>query len=152
MAALEYLSDNYPITTTEFSRLIVKDTFVIIIYNSLSVQSFAGQAVFAAIGANFTANAFQVSHIWLDVFDGIPTASIGLPNSLLNGHLGEHRTVFNFFLNNGLFVQRANYVAQNNLQHTKIGGLTLGAHIAGLKVTNLSDPVSMTFTINPVRK
>ena len=115
MVALNYLSDNLPITLTEDSRVIVKDMFVIIIYNSLSSQSSTGWVVFADIGSEFTADAFQISHIWLDSFDGIATASIGLPNFLLSGYSGRHHLVFNFFLNDGFFIHRDSYIAANNL-------------------------------------
>ena len=152
MVALNYLSDNLPITLTEDSRVIVKDMFVIIIYNSLSSQSSTGRVVFADIGSEFTADAFQISHIWLDWFDGIATASIGLPNSLLSGYLGRYHLVFNFFLNDGLFIRRDSYITANNLQYDNIGGLMVAAHIAGVNVTDLSNPVYMTFTINPVSK
>ena len=152
MAALEHLSDNFPVTTTEDSRVIIKDMFVIIIYNSLSAQHFTGQVLFADIGAKFITYTFQINHILFDWFDGVPTASIGLPHSLLNGLAGEHRIVFNFFLNDGFFIRRDSYITENNLQYSKLGGLTMAAHITGVKVTDLSDPVYMTFTINQVTK
>ena len=127
--------------------------YVIIIYDSLSTHTFNGQAVFADIGAEFMTDAFQATHIAFNSFDGIPTASISLPRSLLNGRSGDHRIVFNFFLNNSFFIRRDSYITANNLQYDKLGGLAVAAHIAGgTKVTDLSDPVSMTFTINRVSK
>ena len=151
MAALDRLSDSFPVTQTP--QLIVKDMYVIIIYDSLSPQTFNGQAVFANIGAEFTTDAFQESHISFNSFDGVPSASIDVPRALLNGRTGDHRIIFNFFLNNGFFVRRDSYITANNLQYNKLGGLAVAAHIAGgVKVTDLSDPVSMTFTINPVSK
>ena len=151
MAALERLSDSYPVTDNP--HVISKGMFVIIIYDSLSPQTFNGQAVFADIDAEFTTSAFQESHISFDSFDGVPTASIGLPRSLLSGRTGDHRIVFNFFLNNGFFIRRDSYITANNLQYDKLGGLAVAAHIAGgVKVADLKDPVNMTFTINPVSK
>ena len=151
MAALERLSDSYPVTQNP--QVIIKDMYTIIIYDSLSPQTFTGQVVFADIGAEFMNDTFQASNILFNSFDGVPTASIGLPRSLLSGHSGDHRIVFNFFLNNSFFIRRDSYIIANNLQYDKLGGLAVAAHIAGgVKVTNLSDPVNMTFAINPVSK
>ena len=151
MAALDRLSDSFPVEVNP--QVIVKDMYVIIIYDSISPQTFNGQVVFADIGAEFTTDAFQMSHISLNSFDGDPTASIGLPHSLLDKRTGDHRIVFNFFLNDGFFIRRDSYITENNLQNDKLGGLAVAAHIAGgVKVTNLINPVNMTFTINPVSK
>ena len=152
MAALDRLSDVFPVGDDN-PLVIIKDTYVVIIFDSLSQQTFNGQAVFADIGAEFTTDAFQASHISFSSSDGSPTASIGLPRSLLSGRPGDHRIVFNFFLNNGLFVRRDSYISENNLQNNKLGGLAVAARIAGgVKVNDLSDPVNMTFAINPVSR
>ena len=151
MAALDRLSDVYPVSVNP--QLIVKEMYVIIIYDSLTPQTFNGQAVFANIGAEFMTDAFQRHHFSFNSSGGSPTASIGLPRSLLSGRTGEHRIVFNFFLNDGFFVRRDSYVTQNSLQNDKLGGLAVAARIAGgVKVNDLSEPVNMTFAINPVSK
>ena len=151
MAVLDRLSDVLPVPTSP--RLITKDMFVIIIYDGLSPQTFNGQAVFANIDAEFTTDAFQDSHISFAPSDGSPTASIALPRSLLTGRTENQRIVFNFFLNDGLFIRRDSYIAENNLQNDKLGGLAVAARIAGgVKVNDLRDRVNMTFAINPVSK
>ena len=149
MAVLDRLSDVLPVPRSP--RLVVKDMFVIIIYHPLSPQTFNGQAVFANIDAEFTTDAFHTSHISFNSSDGSPTASIALPRSLLAGRMGDQRIVFNFFLNDGLFIRRDSYITENNLQNDKLGGLAVAARIAGgVKVNDLGDPVNMTFAINPV--
>ena len=148
---MDRLSDLYPVTASP--QLMVRDMYVVIIYDSLSRQTFQGQAVFADIGAKFAVDAFQTSHIKFDSFGGIPTASIALPASLLReaGLTGSHRVVFNFFLTDGLFVRRDSYILANGLGYDKLGGLAVAAHVAGgVKVTGLEKPVNMSFTINPV--
>ena len=149
---MDRLADSYPVTSNPL--LIVRDMYVIIIYASLSAQNFPGQAVFADIGAEFAADAFQHSHIKFDSFAGVPTASIAVPSSLLReANLPDiaHRVVFNFFLSDGLFIQRDSFMSANNLGNIKLGGLAVAAHIAGgVKVTGLQTPVNMSFTINPV--
>ena len=153
MAAMDRLSDSYPVT--DMPHLIVKDMYVIIIYDPLSAQAFLGQAVFADIGTEFVVDAFQDSHIKFDSYNGDPTASISLPSSLLREAgltTGDHhRIVFNFFLNDGLFVRRDSFVRANGLSNDKLGGLAVAAHIAGdVKVADLEAAVNMTFVINPV--
>ena len=149
---MDRLADSYPVTSNP--QLIVRKMYVIIIYASLSAQNFQGQAVFADIGAEFAVDAFQTSHITFDTFAGVPTASIAVPSSLLreaNPPGDDHRIVFNFFLTDGLFVQRQSFISENGLADTKLGGLAVAAHIGGgVKVAGLEKPINMSFTINPV--
>ena len=148
---MDRLSDSLPVVTNPL--IIVKDMYVIIIYNSLSPDTFAGQAVFADIGPDFAVDAFQMSHISLDSFVGIPSASISLPRSILTavGLTGDHRVVFNFFLTDGLFVRRDSFIRANGLENEALGGLGVAAHIAGgVSVNDLEEPIDMTFTVNPV--
>ena len=150
MAAMDRLADSYPVTGGR--QLVVKDEYIIIIYDSLPAQSFPGQSVFVDIGAEFAVDAFQPSHVKLDSYTGSPTASISLPPTLLNeaGLSGDnHRVVFYFFLNDGLFVRRDSFIAAPN---NRLGGLAVAAHIAGgVKVADLEKSVNMSFAINPVR-
>ena len=149
MAAMDRLADSFPVTSSP--QLIVKDMYVVIVYDSLSAQSFPGQSVFVDIGDEFAVDAFQSSHVKFDTYTGVPTASVSLPPTLLSdaGQTGDHhRIVCYFFLNDGLFVQRDSFLTNNQL-----GGLAVAAHIAGgVKVVDLQKQksVNMSFTINPV--
>ena len=152
VAALDYISDTYPVISNP--HLIIKDTYVIVIYSSLTATNFQGQAVSADIGDNFSISAFQSSHIKFNSHTGVPSASISLPPSLLQeaSVTGDNnRIVLSFFLNDRLFAQRDSFVTANNLTYHRLGGLAVAAHIAGgVKVIDLKAAINMTFLINPV--
>lgn len=152
MAAIDRLSDTFPVTSSP--HMIINDMFVVIIYDYLSAQNFPGQAVFADIGSDFEAQVFQASHIKLGSYAGSPSASISLPPSILREAepTGDyHRIVFNFFLNDSLFIQRDTFTAERGLDNLRLGGLAVAAHIAGgAGVSDLMNPINMIFTINPV--
>ena len=119
------------------------------IYPEVNTFGFPGEGFSADLGKTFTFNGTKV----LLVASDNATASISLPATLLDG-LNTRltpRLVFSFFLNEGLFVRRREYLQNNNVSAIRLGSIVIASHITGgVRVSNLQDPVRTTFITNPV--
>ena len=119
------------------------------IYPEVNTFGFPGEGFSADLGNTFTFNGTNV----LLVASDDATASISLPATLLDG-LNTRltpRLVFSFFLNEGLFVRRREYLQNSNMSAIRLGSIVIASHITGgVRVSNLQDPVQTTFITNPV--
>ena len=151
LVILEELADGYPISNE--TVIIAKNMFATAIYPQFNTTVFLGEGFSADLGDTFIFNRIDKENIGLSASEDA-TASINLPSTLFNGLTlsnNSAKLVFSFFLNDGLFVRRREYVQNNSLAAIRLGSLVIASHIAGgVDVSSLADPVQTTYITNPV--
>ena len=152
LAALERLASEYPASEDGETVLILRNTFSYAI-RPANVKTFSGQALSALLGSSSDFTDTTANNIVLEATEGA-TASISLPETLFDGlniTSNETTIVYSIFLNEALFLRRQEYIEENNLTTNTPGGLVVGAFIPdNVTVTELDDPVQLTFLKNPV--
>lgn len=150
LAIVDQLADSYPVM--ESPTIILRDTFITVIYSDVDPASFAGQTVTALVGSNFEFQSLMIQQVGLEPSD-LATGSITIPQTLFNGlSLGSRiRMVYNMFLNEGLFVRRQQYLEQNNRTYSKLASIVMAARVAGgIHISDLHQPVEQSYYKNPV--
>lgn len=150
LAIVDQLVDSYPVI--ESPTIILRDTFITVIYSDVDPASFAGQTVTALVGSNFEFQSLMMQQVGLEPSD-LATGSITIPQTLFNGlSLGSRiRMVYNMFLNEGLFVRRQQYLEQNNRTYSKLASIVMAARVAGgIHISDLHQPVEQSYYKNPV--
>lgn len=150
LAALNRLADGYPLPNDDSTRIILQDTFAIVI-TQVNVSSFTGQALSALLGSSFDFRGISRENIAFTAAADA-TASISLPETLFDGlALSEAKLVYGIFLTSGLFLRREEYLQQNDLVNNTLGSIVIAAHIAGgIRISSLEQPVELMFLKDPV--
>ena len=151
LVILEELADGYPVTNE--TVIIAKNMFATAIYPQINTTVFLGEGFSADLGSTFIFNGIDKEKIGLSASEDA-TASINLPLTLFNGLTlsdASSKLVFSFFLNEGLFVRRREFIQNNSLAAIRLGSIVIAAHIAGgVAASSLEDPVRTTYITNPV--
>ena len=152
---MEHLADNYPLPSglqgLNPSFVIIRDTFAILI-RLVHPDTFTGDTLSIMLGDDFDlVDAFQHGNLITGLVEDA-TAYIRLPSGLFEGlNLGtnEVRLVYDIYLKDTLFTRRSSFVENQSLTD-EVGSIVASGRISSVEVSNLREPVELSFTKNPV--
>ena len=139
MEAIESVTENIPINNSDISKPVVisQRSFAVSI-QQVNLQTFSqnGQTFNVNIG-NDQSNDIIVG----DTVDTKPTASISLPNNLLDSIPNSTRITNAVFLSDSLFLRRDD-------KFMEVGSVIISATVVGVDtIQELNPPVTLTFQI-----
>ena len=149
---LNELTDTYPLPE-EPPLLLLQEMFAVVILFDIDSTTYSGSSVAFSLG-NSSDTGFTEDDIVLDATDSSNgLASISLSESLstvLEGH-EDSRVVFTAYATEGLFLEREEYIAENNLTNHVLGSVVVSARVSGgIAVSDIEEVVTLIFVKNQV--
>ena len=137
---LDLITDNYPVFSTSEPESISLDTFSLLIFPPVDTKTFPGQSIAVSSSGELSSDQPQDPET--------SSTSLQIPSSLFRDLSvpSETQIAYTAFKKNSLFIRRRSYLESSNHTSYRVGSAVLSARVSGgVKVTGLSDPVTLTF-------
>ena len=147
--SLNTVLDSYPLPTTPPLELF-QDTFAAVVDFNFNLDPFTGSSTSFPIGKSPDSGSGYL------VDDITVTSSVGISSDLASILEGQQypRIVFTMFTSEGLFLERDDYITENNRTTLVLGSTVIGAQLSDdITVSDIKDVITLTFGKNEkVRK
>ena len=143
---LNKVLDSYPLPAIP-PLVLPQDTFVAVVDFNFNFDTFTGSSTSFHIGK--ISDSVSGSGLLEDDVTITSSASISSDlASILEGHQYP-RIVFTIFTSEGLFLEREEYITENNRTTLVLGSTVIGAQLSeGLTVSDIEDVITLTFAKN----
>lgn len=146
--SLNKVLDSYPLPAISPLE-ISQDTFVAVVDFNFDLNTFTGSSTSFRIETTSSGSGLLEDDITI-------TSSVSISSdvaSILEGQENP-RIVYTLFTSEGLFLEREEYITENNRTTLVLGSAVIGAQLSeGLTVSGIEDVITLTFGKNEeVRK